>query len=186
MNNFKKGQFTSINSKVFKSIFDDFYTPLCRHAHLFISDESSCEEIVQELYIRLWEKRYSINISTSIRSYLYKSVRNRCFNYLRDNKAKLPIDDTFADIENEIIDEISMHDNMDLEDMQSHIDKAINELPPRCREIFILSRESHLSYKEIAEKMSLSQKTIENQMGIALKRLKDDLSPLLFLLLHYL
>ncbi len=171
---------------VFKNLFDEFYEPLCQYALIYVNDSSTAEEIVHELFIWLWEKRANLNIHTSLKSYLFSSVRNRCFNLKRDRKSQSFIDDVFLELEDEVLHDISHHENLDLEQLQKLVQSAIDELPPKCREIFLLSRESELSYAQIAEELSVSKKTIENQMGIALKRLKEKLSPALFLFVWYL
>ena len=95
-------------------------------------------------------------------------------------------DDTFLELEGEVLQEISSYEQLDFQQLQAMVKAAIDELPPKCREIFLLSRESELTYAQIAEELLVSRKTVENQMGIALKRLKEKLSPALFLFVWYL
>ena len=174
------------DAKVYKNVFDTFYEPLCQYALIYVNDTSTAEEIVHELFIWLWEKREGLNIHTSLKSYLFLSVRNRCFNYKRDTKTQPSLDDTFLELEGEVLQEISSYEQLDMLQLQAMVKTAIDELPPKCREIFLLSRQSELTYAQIAEELSVSRKTVENQMGIALKRLKEKLSPALFLFVWYL
>jgi len=174
------------DAKVYKNLFDEFYKPLCQFALIYVNDQSTAEEIVHELFIWLWEKRKGLNIHTSLKSYLFLSVRNRSFNYIRNTKPQFSLDDTFLELEDELLQEISSNEQLDMLQLQEVVKSAIDELPPKCREIFLLSRESELTYAQIAEELSVSKKTVENQMGIALKRLKEKLSPALFLFVWYL
>ncbi|MFA8436568.1 MAG: RNA polymerase sigma-70 factor [Marinifilaceae bacterium] len=174
------------DAKVYKALFDELYEPLCQYALIYVNEESIAEEIVHELFIWLWEKRDRLTIHTSLKSYLFSSVRNRCFNFKRDHKSMTSLDDSFDELEGEVLQEISEYEQLDMDQLQNMVKEAIAELPPKCREIFLLSRESGLSYAEIAEELSVSRKTVENQMGIALKRLKERLSPALFLFVWYL
>jgi len=174
------------DTEVYKNLFDEFYEPLCQYALIYLSDSSTAEEVVHELFIWLWEKRESLNIHTSLKSYLFSSVRNRCFNHKRDHKIHTSFDDIFQELEGEVLQDICNHEQLDLLQLQEMLKSAIDELPPKCREIFLLSRESELTYAQIAEELSVSKKTVENQMGIALKRLKEKLSPALFLFVWYL
>ncbi len=177
----KKGDAT-----VYKNLFNEFYEPLCQYAMIYLNSQDIAEEIVHELFIWLWEKRSNLNIHTSLKSYLFSSVRNRCFNYKRDNKSQTSLDDVFSELEGEVLQEICDYEQLDFEQLQVLVKSAIEELPTKCREIFLLSRESELTYAQIAEELSVSKKTVENQIGIALKRLKERLSPALFLFICYL
>jgi len=170
----------------YKKLFEEFYTPLCRYAIIFVDDPSIAEEIVQEFFISLWEKYEDLKIHTSLKAYLYSSVRNRCFNYKRYAKSQLRLDNCFVELEDEVLDDMGAGDQMDFMELQSLVETAINELPPKCREIFKLSRHNQLSYAEIADELSVSPKTVENQIGIALKRLREKIHPMLSVLFWYL
>lgn len=174
------------DANVYREIFNAFYTPLCQYALIYLDDTVEAEEIVHQFFIKLWEKRTELEIRISLKSYLFQSIRNQCFNHIRDQKRKMHVVDSLEELENELLQEIAVHEEMDLPTLKSEIEKAIQLLPPKCREIFLLSREKELSYREIAEELDVSKKTVENQMGIALKRLKEELSPILFLYIWYL
>ena len=162
--------FKQDNEAAFIKIYEDYYTRLCFYAAKFIHDSEQARSIVQEVYVELWIKRKKLNISFSLKAYLFNSVRNACVDYLRkekiNNKAlsRLTLDDTVS------------VDHMEAVELNARINKAIQELPEKCREIFILCRFDGLKYGEIARKLGISIKTVEMQMGIALKKLRNNLS----------
>jgi RNA polymerase sigma-70 factor (ECF subfamily) len=155
--------------------FDKYYHNLCNYVNLYVHDQQVAEDIVQEIFIYLWEKRESIRMNTSVKSYLFQASRNKFLNHIRDSKkhkeineiVTSAIDTTFDPDDNQLI-------AGQLEDL---IVSSIDQLPPRCREIYQLHRNGDLSYKEIAIRMNISVKTVENQMTIALKKLKEQLAP---------
>jgi len=134
-------------------------------------NEQVAEEVVQEVFISFWERRNEITITHSVKSYLVSSVRNRSINYL---KLQLPKDRMKEDIEEKnmgasVDDTSSAIEYKELYDLIQH---AITTLPEKCRAIFVLSREEGLTYQQIADQLDLSLKTVENQMGIALKKMR--------------
>lgn len=172
--------------KTYKHLFDVLYEPLCQYALLYLNDEPTAEDLVHELFIWIWENPEKLNIQSSLKSYLFSSVRNRCLNYNRDHKKTSALDEVFQEVESELFQELNEFENQDFEQLKVLVNRAIDELPPKCKEIFLLSRESELTYAQIAEELVISKKTVENQMGIALRRLKEKLSPSLFILLWYI
>lgn len=157
---------------VLKEIFDRYYLQVCGAIHRFIKDRSTVEDLAQDVFIRLWEKRAQINITSSIPAYLRRMAINEALGYLRKSKR-------FQ--EEELSQDISGGLNASAEDqymhgeLQNHVTQAIDTLPPKCRTVFQLSRFEDLTYREIAEKMGISIKTVENQMGKALKILRKQL-----------
>jgi RNA polymerase sigma-70 factor (family 1) len=157
---------------------------LCAYANSFISDLDAAEEIVQELFVRFWEQRETKEITTSIRAYFYASVRNACLNELKHLKIK---EKYKQEQERELTFNVNQDQhNLELNELDEKIHTAINKLPEGRRKIFILSRFDGLKYQEIADKLNISIKTVENQMGEALKflrvQLKDFIVTLLVLL----
>lgn len=156
----------------FELLFKSHYAPLCSFANNYIKDKDDCEEIVQTFFLKLWERKSEIDINTSIKNYMFSSVRNSCLNYIKHQKIK-------ASYQTEILYTNNLNDNIYenfLEvDLIHKIEKIIAELPDKRREIFILSREQGLKYREIADKLQISIKTVETQMGHALKDLRDKL-----------
>jgi RNA polymerase sigma-70 factor, ECF subfamily len=163
-------QLRSDNEEVFSFIFHQFYKELCRYALQMIRIEESAEEVVQETFVKIWEKRKELHITTSFKAYLYTAVRNRSINYLKSK---------FAQTKQTDIDSVVHPHHSDVEttlegkELQEILNQAISLLPEKCRIIFNLSRQTGLSYAEIAEQLNISIKTVENQMGIALKKLRE-------------
>jgi len=174
----------SNNRKLFDQLFKDYYVNLSRFAFTFINDRDASEEIVQEIFVSLWEGRDSLNINISVRAFLYTSVKNRSLNYLRNEKTRKGHEHEFALQQatktNEIID------FCEREELQYYIDNAINNLPVQCKEIFKLGRLQNLTYNEIAQQLNISPKTVENQMSIAFKKLRNKLAPYITSIIAFL
>ncbi|WP_320052883.1 RNA polymerase sigma-70 factor [uncultured Acetobacteroides sp.] len=165
------------NQRLFNQLFADYYVNLCRFAYTYLKDNDTSEEIVQEVFINLWEQRDRLTINTSIRSFLYTSVKNRALNHIRNSKTRLHHEDEFAQEQASKVGHIINF--CEREELSHLIDTAVAELPEQCRTIFDLSRNQNLTYNEIAQQLNISPKTVENQMGIALKKLRAKLSPYL-------
>ena len=167
----------------FEQLFRAYYSPLCVFAHRFIDDADDCEEVVQDFFLKIWEKRNEIDITTSVKSYLFGSVRNRCFNYLKHQKIKQQYQNNII----HLTDSDSYQSNEFLEiDLIEKINRCIAELPDRRREIFVLNREKGLKYREIADQLGISIKTVETQMGHALRELREKLKDYRQLLISFL
>ena len=154
-------------------MFKTYYQPLCRYAHVLLSDADQAEEMVQQTFITIWEKRGGIDITTSVKAYLYRAVRNACLNEIKHRKVKekyIKSEQTGSDRYIEPSDQSTLH--LELEEK---ILAAIDTLPQQCRLIFQLSRFEELKYQEIADQLNLSVKTVENQMGKALKIMREQL-----------
>lgn len=150
----------------FQVVFDTWYNALCNYAYSYLKDEDACEDIVQEVFTRIWEHRPNLIGTEEIRYYLFTAVRNNCISQLRKEKKNSTIH-----WENESSEYIQ--DKEDKErDYRAQIQKAIDGLPPKCREVFLLSRISNMTYKEIAKSLGISEKTVENQIGKALKLIR--------------
>lgn len=161
--------------KAFEHIFRTYYQDLCRFGVTYVKDMDVSEELVQQIFINIWERRYELSISTSMKSYLFTAVRNKSFNYL---KLQLPKEYKKVDIDDVgFIDTSNKEEDIVFEDLKEYVAKAIDSLPGKCKTIFNLSRNSGLTYKEIAEELDISVKTVENQIGIALKKLREQLNP---------
>lgn len=164
-------QIKNNDPKAFELLFNNYYVPLCRYCFVFLQDEVHAEEIVQQFFINLWENRATLSINTSIKSYLYKSVRNRCLNFIRNKKTKMKVEkELLQKTEKSAVPEQILL--IELDELQEFIESAIASLPEKCRNIFEMSRSLDLSNKEIASALNLSPKTVENQITIALKKIK--------------
>jgi len=162
-----------ITESSYEELFKTWYAPLCKMIYRIIKDQAQTEDLVQEVYIKLWEKRNSLKINTSLKAYLYRSALNTAYTSLEKNKRypKLSIEtnDTIHDSSSNAID------NLNANELENKINQTLLLLPPACREVFILSRNEEMSYKEIAESLEISIKTVENQMGKALKIFREQL-----------
>lgn len=171
------------NKQSFELIFKTYYAPLTLFARSYIADQDECEEIVQDFFLKLWENRNRITITTSVKSYFFSSIRNRCLNYIKHQKIKQEYQ---SEIMNSPFDEQqSVNYFMEI-DLIDKINNGIEALPPRRKEIFLLSREHGLKYREIADRLGISIKTVETQMGQALKDLRENLKDFKHLLITFL
>lgn len=153
-------------------VFNMWYSPLCNYCYFLINNYDAAEDIVQDLFVHLWENWERMKTIDSIKGYLFKSVKNRSINYLKQHSKEMildPMDNTMDFFVNNNLPVASeMVENKELETI---IEKAIVQLPSRCRTIFMLKRVDEMSNKEIASRLNISIKTVEAQMTIALKRL---------------
>lgn len=159
------------DEQAFKALFQTYYASMCHFASQYLKDKDTAEETVQELFVRLWEKRSTLSIETSVNHYLFRSVRNQCLNQLQHQKIK----QQYASRVMESPQEVDWQPLYLEVDLMERIEKSIASMPPKRQEIFRLSREQGLKYKEIADKLDISVKTVEAQMGLALKHLRDEL-----------
>ena len=166
-------QVKSSDFSAYEVIFKRYYKELYRFAFTYVRDATIAEEMAQEVFLYIWEKRDNIEIQTTLKTYLYSAVKNKCLNYI---KLELPKQQSMADV-SEVLLSVSTpnKDEGENDQLKKHIQSAIDALPKKCRKIFILSRNAGMTYEEIAEELDLSKKTVENQMGIALKKLRESL-----------
>jgi RNA polymerase sigma-70 factor (ECF subfamily) len=161
------------SQEAFDAIFRAHYAALVGAAEMLLRDRGSAEEVVQDVMLELWRRRATVAIQTSLRAYLFRATRNRALNQLRHERVARLAEPRAA---GESV-AVPVADN-DL--LQHEIDAAVSEavsaLPARCREVFELSRVHGLRYAEIAATMDISVKTVEAQMGKALKLLRQRLA----------
>jgi len=145
-------------------------------ANRFMDTREEAEEVTQDVFVKFWEKCTTLSPDSSIKSYLYRSVHNSCLNAIKHEKVK----DTYRQhiiqyLESSYMDHVELNDP---DALRTRINSEIDKLPPRCSEIFKLSRFEGLKYQEIAEHLDISVKTVEVQMGKALKILRSTLQDL--------
>lgn len=174
INKFKEG-----DVKTFELIFSSYYKALVNYANTILNDADEAEDIVQQVYIMLWEKRLVLEVHTSLRAFLYKSVYNACLNKIKQQKVR----SEYAKVVQLNSNIEYQHEKLVEKELQKKIDDAIDLLPEQCSKIFKMSRFEQLKYQEIADQLGLSIKTIENQMGKALKILREQLKEYLPLLI---
>lgn len=155
-------------------LFKEHYEPLCAYVFGVVKDYDVCEDVVQNLFVKLWIKRKNIPADTSIKAYLYKAAQNAALNQIKHLKIK----DKYKQYNKENLDIAKQNfaDTMEESELSATIQRAIDKLPKECRKIFLMSRNDGLKYKKIAEELNISIKTVENQMGKALSRLRTDLA----------
>ena len=166
----------------FRKYYELYYDQLCYFLNFYTQDITIIEDVLQEVYLKLWENRDEIEIQY-IKTYLFHAAKNRVLNHLRDEQNRHYLLENWF---NQQQQEKQGKECYDLEQFTTLLYKAIEQLPEKCREIFLLSRQEKLTYKQIAEKLDISVKTVEAQMGIALKRIRDTLSTASFSFLLWL
>jgi len=155
----------------FESLFRSEYKGMLYFAILYVKEEEAAKEIVQEAFINLWEKRESIDPEREVKSYLSSSVRNRCLNYLRDNKR---FNGTLLSLGGLLpLPASEEYNQIEFRELSGQIHRAIEELPEKCREIFRLNRFEQMKYQQIADYLNISIKTVETQMSKALAHLRS-------------
>lgn len=160
----------------FKKLFDIYYPKLLNYAHYILESRQDADEVVSSLFVKIWEQREKLSDIKKLDGYLYTSIKNHCFNYLRDNKEfflrTLEVEEckfvpTLINPEKQYLDI----------ELKEKIVEAIEELPPRCKLIFRMVREDGLKYAEVAKLLELSVKTVEVQMGRAYSKMRTALLP---------
>ena len=163
-------------------VFRDSYTPLVRYGNTFLKDTDETEDVVQQVFVSMWEKRAQLDIHTSVRAVLYRAVHNACLNRLKHQKVRR---DYAGDWKNTQSDS-EQTDALEAAELQERINRAIETMPEQCARIFKMSRFEQLKYQEIADQLGLSVKTVENQMGKALKIIREALKDYLPLFILFL
>lgn len=166
----------------FDFFFNFYYPGLCVYAqinYLLIEDEA--KDIVQDVFVKFWNEREKIDIHFSVRSYLFTSVKNKCLDLLRKKNRSGTVQEISTD--KNIVDD--SYDSYIFSELKTMFMNSLSKLPERCREIFELSRLSGLKNREIADKLNLSEKTVENQVTKALHILKEELKEYLPLLILF-
>jgi len=160
------------NEKAYTTLFHEYYRPLTVFANKYLHDLESSKELVQDLFVYLYEKRKSLIITSSLKSYLYQSVRNRCLNQLKRNDVKreyqkraLQNQDTAENLERQIM----------ANELEHEIFRIVSKLSHKCREVFIMSRTNGLKNQDIADRLHISIRTVETHISNALKTLRESL-----------
>ena len=165
-------EFFHITYSSFRQLYDCFFDPLCRFLTYYTTNLTTIEEVVQEVFAKIWEDRNVLQIE-SIKTYLYTSARNRMLNYIRDEKRRHALLEQWIQHETE---KNYGEECFDIDEFSQRVQNVIDSLPNKCREIFILSKKKGFTYKQIAEHLNISVKTVEAQMGIALRKIRENLS----------
>jgi len=157
----------------FEKLFYRFYPGMFSYAESLIKKEEIAEEVVQDVFYNIWKNRESLRITTSWQSYLYRSVYNNSMMYLRKRRRESLLDEAYLPEHPTGFPDPS--EEMQYQEVTDLVSRTIEKLPARTREIFRLNRQEGFTYREIAEKLSISVKTVEANMGKALKALRSSL-----------
>ena len=155
----------------FERLFRAWYGRLADHAHRMLQDPDRAEDAVQEVFVALWRGRDRLPEAGALAGYLHRAVRNRALNQLRSTKGDRVDPDGLAAV---AVPAVAVRD-LEAEELARAVTAALESLPPRTREVFLLSREQGLSYREIGETLEISIKTVETLMGRALRALRETL-----------
>jgi RNA polymerase sigma-70 factor, ECF subfamily len=173
--------------KAFEEIFHHLYNSLCNYALKYVKDTTIAEEVVSDVFFKLWKNKSQINILSSFQHYIFRAVKNQSLDYLKNkNNQNLSIHEINFYVYDSYAE--SPEEEMSNQELDNKIERAIQTLPQQCKNIFVMSREQGLKYREIAEKLNISIKTVETQMGRALKALRSFLKneiAAIFLLFFY-
>jgi len=169
------------NDLAFEQLFKTHYKALHAYANLLVRDVDIAEEVVQSLFLKLWEKRSLLEAHTSVKAYLYKCVYHDSLNLLKHEQVKAKYQDFTLHSMNPLQEAAS--GKVEFSELQKELQLAMQLLPQQCRLIFQMSRFEELKYREIADRLGISVKTVENQMGKALKILRVKLADFLVLLM---
>lgn len=169
----------------FELMFRTYYQPLCNYAYSTVKDMDDAEEIVQNAFFHIWDKRAALEVRTSMRSYLYRAVHNDCLNKIKHGKVKRMYAEHQLATGSNVAEDSSKQ--LQGKELSTLIHKAIETLPEQCGHVFKLSRFENMKYSEIAAHLDISVKTVENHMGKALRILREQLKdylPLLIVMLN--
>jgi RNA polymerase sigma-70 factor (ECF subfamily) len=175
--------------KDFSELYINYYLRLVHFAADYVISEEDAENIVQDVFLQLWENRASLNHVENMNAYLFRLIKNKCLDHLRH---EILVEKYNSEMKSSYDKELFLkmqslsqfEDNIfDDNKLSKIVNTAIASLPTKCRQIFILNRVDGLKYKDISEKLSISENTVENQMSIALKKLREKLEKYRSLLL---
>jgi RNA polymerase sigma-70 factor (ECF subfamily) len=189
-----ESKYTPFDDRNFEEIYLNYFPRLLRFAKEYVQAKEDAENITQDVFMTLWERRDDLKIHINTVSYLFILMKNRCIDHLRRKKhaeaGKTQMQENFTHEQQmklyslEAFDQALTSDN----NIEEIITRAIDALPPRCREIFILNKMEGKKYREIADELHISVSTVENQMSIAFRKLREQLKDymLIFFFLIYL
>ncbi|WPU93218.1 RNA polymerase sigma-70 factor [Mucilaginibacter sabulilitoris] len=161
------------DKKAFEALYFRYFTPLSCYAYKKLQDEYIVEELVQDVFVDLWKKREELDTEGEVAGLLYAMLRNKALHELRARMIQSKHFDAFAFLHKDDVADKLM-DGLYARQMEEKMQEAVNKLSPQCKNAFTLSRYEHLSYKEIAEKMSISINTVEKHIGKALQLLRRE------------
>lgn len=156
--------------ETFQRIYFQYYQTLCRFAQFYVTEATAAEDTVQQVFMRLWEKEVDFNQIDNVQSYLFTSIKNEVLNEKRKQILLHEIQEEDKTVEASVLDDIAG------KELAIQLELLVAQMPPKRQYIFRLSRENNMTYKEIADQLDIAPKTVENQIGKALKFLKENIS----------
>jgi RNA polymerase sigma-70 factor (ECF subfamily) len=159
------------DESVMTVIYKTYWEPLFVTAFNLFKDKEACEDIIQEIFIKLWDRRAKIEISVSLKAYLYASMRYEVYRQIRSGKVSETL---FDGLQHRLQASSPQHD-LEHKELVAQVTDIVEKLPAKCKEVYKLSREEQLSHKEISEKLNISTKTVENHLTKALHVLRISL-----------
>lgn len=170
------------DQQAFELLYRRYFATLCGFANKFLHDNELAEETVQEVFLNIWKNRKDLKTNHSEKSYLFQAIQNRSFNQLDKLKNRDKYQDVLK-VAYSDVDEFNAHDSLLAKELSDKIDQSIKKLPEQCRNIFMMSRHEGKKYREIADDLNISVKTVETQMNRALKSLRTDLKDYLSIII---
>jgi RNA polymerase sigma-70 factor (ECF subfamily) len=163
-----------VQEKKFEKLFKEYFPALTQFARKYVYDFEMAKDIVHSVFIKMWEKWEALDTDNDLSAYMYRSVQNKCLNHLRDT-GKKPTEQ-LPEHDHQLAVYIEARDYLEERELENKIREGFDLLPEKCRQVFEMNRFEDLKYKEIAQKLNISVKTVENQIGKALKILREHLS----------
>ncbi|MCC6930237.1 MAG: RNA polymerase sigma-70 factor [Gemmatimonadaceae bacterium] len=163
------------DERALEELFRAYYAGMCAFVRRFVHAPDIAEELVQDVFFKLWSKREALSDIDALRTYLFRAARNTALNHLRRKKLENAWEEQEA-ARGEPMTNAATDDDASTDEVSRAVNGAISRLPTRCREIFVMSREGNMTYAEIAGALGISIKTVETQMGRALKSLRASLA----------
>jgi RNA polymerase sigma-70 factor (family 1) len=166
------------DEQAYKKLFYQFYKPLCRFAYSIVKNTEDVEEIVSDVFLKIWLMDEKLGIVEDLPTYLFKATKNSCLNFLQSATHKK---DLVTDCLSANMPELFFENPGDeISEVQLLLEKTINSLPPKCQMIFRLIKENGMSHKQVIDVLEVSQNTIETQMRIALKKIREQLNSYMY------
>ncbi|QEC75214.1 sigma-70 family RNA polymerase sigma factor [Mucilaginibacter ginsenosidivorax] len=160
------------DKKAFNQLYDRYWEVVYKKAFSYLHDTESCMGIVNDIFVNIWEKREVLNIIT-FKNYLTAAARYRVYNSIKaNNTSQLKYVEDYEKLDDLSVVYNNAESNFEVNELSTDLDKLLDKLPARCKEIFLLSRVSQLTNAEIAERLSISKRAVENQISLAVKYLK--------------
>lgn len=163
------------DQEAYRCLFDKYFADLCNFLLIYLRDKSFAEEVALDIFAVVWERREQLQVHTNIRAYLFAAGKNKAISIFRRSKQHLL---SSLNVEDQAtISDLGSDQYLENKELRELINRAVASLPEQSRKIYQLAWEENLSHKEIAKKLDLSPKTVENHVGIALRKLREQLRP---------